>query len=331
MSNLQHFVIPLPPLAEQKRIVAKVDELFAQSRALEAKLRRSQEAIVVVNRAVLHHLHHAADPATFQHATQILGDHFDLLYTDPRPVTDLRQTILQLAVQGKLVPQDPHDEPAGALLKRVEKEKERRPIKDIQELQSGTENLLHDLPDGWILVNLGDVIELISGQHIMQADYNSENEGIPYLTGPADFGELHPLITKWTIKPKVTAQNGDILITVKGAGLGKLNVVNLPEVAISRQLMAVRSLWAVNDYIYLFLRSEFRTFQDSGVGIAIPGLSREHINRLPFPLPPLAEQKRIVAKVDELLARCAALERKLGQAQAAGRQLTAAVLQGVVG
>jgi type I restriction enzyme S subunit len=71
-------------------------------------------------------------------------------------------------------------------------------------------------------VRFGEVIELISGQHIAQSDYNGRSEGIPYLTGPADFGDLHPIITKWTARPKVKAVNGDILITVKGAGLGKL-------------------------------------------------------------------------------------------------------------
>lgn len=185
MSNLQHFVIPLPPLAEQKRIVAKVDELFAQTRALEAKLRRAQEAIVVVNRAVLHHLHQAADNATFQHAAQILGDHFDLLYTDPRPVTDLRQTILQLAVQGKLVPQDLHDEPAGELLKRIGKEKERLlengEIKKEKLLQVvSDDDAPFEAPKGWSWTRIGNIATIRGGKRV-PAGYPLLETPTPYV------------------------------------------------------------------------------------------------------------------------------------------------------
>ena len=122
-ANLQDYVIPLPPLAEQQRIVAKVDELFAQTRALEARLRQAQEDVVTVNRAALHRLHTAQDDDQFQAAWRTIRDHFDVLYDDPRNVAELRQTILDLAVRGKLVAQDPNDEPAEELLKRIEAEK----------------------------------------------------------------------------------------------------------------------------------------------------------------------------------------------------------------
>ena len=118
-------VIALPPLAEQRRIVAKVESLFAQTRALEAKLRQAQADIVTVNRAVLHRLSAATDHDAFAAAWTTVRDAFDLLYDDPRNVAELRQAILQLAVQGKLVPQDPADEPASELLKRIRAEKRR--------------------------------------------------------------------------------------------------------------------------------------------------------------------------------------------------------------
>ena len=118
-------LFPLPPLAEQRRIVAKVESLFAQTRALEAKLRQAQADIVTVNRAALHRLSVAADDDAFAAAWATVRDAFDLLYDDPRNVAELRQAILQLAVQGKLVPQDPADEPASELLKRIRAEKRR--------------------------------------------------------------------------------------------------------------------------------------------------------------------------------------------------------------
>ena len=118
-------LVPLPPLAEQRRIVAKVESLFAQTRALEAKLRQAQADIVTVNRAALNRLGTAADADAFAAAWATVRDAFDLLYDDPRNVAEFRQAILQLAVQGKLVPQDPADEPASDLLKRIRAEKRR--------------------------------------------------------------------------------------------------------------------------------------------------------------------------------------------------------------
>ena len=102
-AKMNSILIALPPLAEQKRIVAKVDELFVQTRALEARLRQAQEDVVTVNRAALHRLHTAQDDDQFQTAWRTIRDHFDVLYDDPRNVAELRQTILDLAVRGKLV------------------------------------------------------------------------------------------------------------------------------------------------------------------------------------------------------------------------------------
>ena len=124
-TEFAHYLFPLPPLAEQRRIVAKVESLFAQTRALEAKLRQAQADIVTVNRAALNRLSVAADDDAFAAAWATVRDAFDLLYDDPRNVAELRQAILQLAVQGKLVPQDPADEPASELLKRIRAEKRR--------------------------------------------------------------------------------------------------------------------------------------------------------------------------------------------------------------
>ena len=148
-------LFPLPPLAEQRRIVAKVESLFAQTRALEAKLRQAQADIVTVNRAALNRLSVAADDDAFAAAWATVRDAFDLLYDDPRNVAELRQAILQLAVQGKLVPQDPADEPASELLKRIRAEK-RRLVKEgkIREretlpLDAVLARCRFSLPKGW--------------------------------------------------------------------------------------------------------------------------------------------------------------------------------------
>ena len=105
------------------------------------------------------------------------------------------------------------------------------------------------------------------------------------------------------------------MLTVKGAGIGKNNVVNIPEVAISRQLMAIRCIMLNVNYMHLFIRAKTEYFQSKGTGIAIPGIGRKDVLELLFPMPPLNEQKRIVAKVDQLMALCDKLETKLNQSQ----------------
>ncbi len=151
---------------------------------------------------------------------------------------------------------------------------------------------------GWQTKNLGEVIKLLSGQHIEAKDYNTESRGIGYLTGPSDFGLISPIITKWTEFPKVKATSGDVLITVKGSGVGKINLLNIPEVAISRQLMAIRITGADPRFIYAFLGSSFDHFQSESTGAAIPGISREQVLGLKIAVPPLPEQQRIVGILD---------------------------------
>jgi type I restriction enzyme, S subunit len=152
---------------------------------------------------------------------------------------------------------------------------------------------------GWKIKTLGELCRLISGQHIDSKDYNTESRGVGYLTGPSDFGPVNPIVSKWTEKPKVMANNGDILITVKGSGVGKINLLDQNEIAISRQLMAVRVNGADPCFIHAFLSSTFDHFQSLSTGAAIPGISREQVLGLEIALPPLPEQQRIVGILDE--------------------------------
>ena len=240
-------------------------------------------------------------------------DEFELMAEAPNGIQKLREMILQLAVQGKLVAQDPNDEPASVLLEKIKAEKERLIkkglIKRVKSLPAVTEKeLAYKAPSGWEWIRMGEVVELISGQHIKASNYNEVGEGISYLTGPSDFGPLHPIVSKWTEKPKTTAVKDDILLTVKGAGLGKNNIVDIEKVAISRQLMAIRCICINNRFIHLLIKSKYQYFQSIGLGIAIPGISRNNVLKMPFSLPPVNEQKRIVAKADELMALCDDLE-----------------------
>lgn len=320
-SKWESLLIPCAPVAEQHSIVAKVNELMALCDQLEQQSLISLEAhqqLVETLLATLVDSQHAED-LTENWAR--ISQHFDTLFTTEASIDALKQTILQLAVMGKLVPQDPNDEPASELLKRIEQEKallvkegkikKQKPLPPIND-----EEKPFELPKGWEWCRLGHCIHLISGQHLKPNEY-TENiiEGaIPYITGPAEFGDLNPTYSKFTIEKRAVAEPKDILVTCKGAGLGKLNVVNV-EIAISRQLMAIRTVRANCDYFKLLLSSMYDYFQGKGVGIAIPGISREDVIEPVISLPPLNEQERIVSRVNVLFGTCDHLKSRLKSAQ----------------
>ncbi|HQU30642.1 MAG: restriction endonuclease subunit S [Planctomycetia bacterium] len=184
-----------------------------------------------------------------------------------------------------------------------------------------------ELPEGWKWVKLGDKGKLVSGQHILEKDYNFSKDGIPYFTGPADFGNCFPSVSKWTIYPKAIAKKNDVLITVKGAGVGKINLMNIEEAAISRQLMAFSSLEIDIKYIYHFLASRFHDFQRLGLGSTVPGIDRDTILNYQIPLCKLEEQTKIVSEIETRLSVCDKLEETITTALQQSESLRQGILK----
>ena len=183
------------------------------------------------------------------------------------------------------------------------------------------------LPERWTFARLGDVIHLVSGQHLQPGDYSDQlQSGPPYVTGPADFGGKGLVITRYAIVRKAVAKEGQILLTVKGAGVGKTAICDIPEVAISRQLMAMTAIGWSQTFLLLVTHRLAESLKESARSL-IPGISREDVEEFVFALPPLPEQYRIVAKVDELMALCDRLEAQLTTTQTESRRLLEAVLQ----
>jgi len=150
----------------------------------------------------------------------------------------------------------------------------------------------------WPVEELRTVCVLISGQHIDKEDYNRDGMGTPYLTGPDDFGLVSPKVSKWTTKPKVLAEPDDILITVKGSGLGKINLLKGERAAISRQLMSIRVDGANPDYIRAWLIGKYDHIQSLGGGAAIPGITRENVLSLKIPLPSKDIQDHLANEIE---------------------------------
>ncbi len=162
-STVKNHVVPLPPLAEQKRIVAKINELMALCDKLEGRRQKKQELQSKLNSSALDRMFSAENQKEFEQNWHLICENFDLLYDNPENVEKLKKVILQLAVQGKLVEQNLEDEPASVLIEKIEERKKRlvkeKKIKQIKVLPIKDDDLPFKLPDGWEFVRMGDIAE----------------------------------------------------------------------------------------------------------------------------------------------------------------------------
>ena len=269
VADVKSALIPLPPLAEQRRIVERIKQL----------------------------LPHIADYDIAEQKLTALNASFP---------DQMKKSILQSAVQGKLVPQDENDEPASVLLEHIRAEKEQlikdgklkkeKPLPPIAE-----DEIPFDVPNGWEWVRLGSIIQLISGQDMTPNKYNADNRGIPYLTGASNIDNEAIIINRWTLEPKSIAVQGDLLITSKGT-VGAMVIMDCEKAHIARQIMAVRmGDFSCHKFIKIFLETYVATLKAVAKSM-IPGISRDDMLNALMPLPPLAEQHRIVAKCEKLMA-----------------------------
>lgn len=156
----------------------------------------------------------------------------------------------------------------------------------------------------WEGKKLSSIIQLISGLHLSPDQYSKEGV-VPYFTGPSDFTNENQSISKWTKKSTSVAKENDTLITVKGSGVGEIWYLTLPLVAMGRQLMAVRSIKGSSRFIYQYLLTKRRRFEDMASGNLIPGLSRGDILDLEGSFPSSIEQQKIadcLSSIDELIS-----------------------------
>ena len=217
----------------------------------------------------------------------------------------LKASILQMAIQGKLVKQRPEEGTAEDLYDQIQAEKLRlikegkikkeKPLAEIQE-----EEITFDIPMSWRVCRLGECIDLLSGQDLPSNRYNDKSEGTVYLTGASnidDNGQI--IINRWTTTPTSIAKKGNLLLTCKGT-IGKTCVLSIPEAHIARQIMAITEILVSIEYLRYFIEISISNLQSKAKSM-IPGIDRDTVRGLIFPLPPLKEQHRIVVKIEELL------------------------------
>ena len=267
---------PLPPLAEQKRIVAKIEELLPYLDRYEKAWNRLED----------------------------FGSRFP---------ADMQKSILQMAIQGKLVEQRPEEGTGEELYQQIQAEKQalikagkikkEKPLPEIAE-----DEVPFEIPEGWKLIRLGSAITLLSGTDFSPEQYNDNGDGITYITGASCLTNTGVIPCRWTPMPRVIANKGDVLLVCKGSGYGKTVICDVVEAHIARQIMAVKKTDKLDmKYVMYYLNANINAIKAAGQGV-IPGIDRGTVLNMVFPLPPLAEQKRIVARLEEILPLCERLK-----------------------
>lgn len=323
-------LIPLPPLAEQHRIVAKVDELMALCDRLEARQADADSAHAQLVQALLGSLTQASDAADFAQSWQRLAEHFHTLFTTESSIDALKQTLLQLAVMGKLVPQDPNDEPASELLKRIADAKEQAASQGrVRKVKTATDYRASDtevtVPAGWSLSTVGEVTICRDGERIPVSQAEREGRAKTYDYYGAS-GVIDKIDGYLFDKPLLlVGEDGANLINrstpIAFMARGKYWVNNHAHV-----------LDGVSEALLLYVQLYFNAIdlKPYVTGTAQPKMNQAKMNSIVLLLPPEAEQHRIVAKVDQLMALCDQLKARLNQARQVHEHLASALVEQAV-
>lgn len=254
----------------------------------------------------------------------LLEQHFETAFAAPDGIPRLRELILKLAMQGKLVPQAPNDSPASELLRSIDAEKKRlvrqRKIKAPKTLPEVTASDEHySLPHGWQWVRLGAIGNIFNGNSINASEKESKYagvEGLPYIATkdvgygfePLDYDNgicIPPDEEKFRI-----AHQGAVLICAEGGSAGKKCGLTDRDICFGNKLFANELFGQIPSrfILYVYLSPVFRASFTAAMTGIIGGVSIAKFVEIPIPLPPLDEQHRIVAQIDRLMARCDALE-----------------------
>ena len=285
LGYLENKLFPIPPFAEQVRIVSKIDLVMP----IIDKYSKSQEYLDQLNTR----LHEC-----------------------------LKKSVLQEAIHGRLVPQIAEEGTGKELLAEIHKEKERL-VKEGELKKSAltdsiifkgddnkyfekngkiekdiTNEIPFEIPDTWAWSRLSNLVILLSGRDLEPSQYNSVSNGIPYMTGASNFRNGNLIKNRWTETPIVISILGDLLITCKGT-IGEMSFNTIGDIHIARQIMALRSCFVNLKYIQYYLSANIQELQKQANSM-IPGISRDTLLNALVPLPPLIEQARIVSKIKQL-------------------------------
>lgn len=339
--KVRNVPIPLPPVKEQARIVSRVEELMRLCDDLEAKGRLEAEQHARLLCALLGTLTDSSTPEELAANWQRVADHFDLLLDRPEAVDALEQTVLQLAVRGLLVHQDPSDEPADDFLERLREERlrlhaERRGKNDVR--WSPVESGLYELPSGWTWTTIEQLAEVGTGTTPSRDNaafftggtipwVTSGETGQPFIRETAQHvTELALAKTSLTVYPV-----GTLIVAMYGQGKTRGQVSELCLPATTNQACAaivlMERLAVHRDFIKLVFEKSYDEIRELSAGGAQPNLNVGKVKTSLIPLPPLKEQARIVTRVTELRRLFADLRQRLDRSSTTQTSLADALVE----
>lgn len=325
-NNLKNTLIPIPPIAEQHRIVAKVDELMALCDHLEVQHNNAAEAHEKLVGHLLGILTQSQNSEDFSENWQRIAAHFDIIFTTESSIYALEQTILKLAVMGKLVPQDPNDEPASELVNRIAARKNKlareKKIKCDDAITPITEDeKSFELPNNWTWVRVCQVFDVTSGASFNLSAEKKMGKYIYLKVGDMNIPENKSTIKTSSrfVDPAENELKGIIpansIIFPKRGGAIATNKKRLvtSKIFVDLNIMAITVPQEISlNYTFQWLSGI--DLAKLNTGTSVPQINHKDIDPLIFPLPPRAEQQRITAKVNELMAQCDQMKSRLSEA-----------------
>lgn len=344
--KMEKIVVPLPPLAEQARIVARVEELMQLCDALEAHGRLQDEQHARLVATLFDALAASASAEELAENWQRIATHFDLLLDRPEAVDALERTLLQLAVRGLLVAQNPTDEPARKLLTRIRAGKDRliaegeikrdKPISPVP-----VDEQPFEVRPGWEWAPFGTLVNISSGITLGRKATPTKPVTLPYLRVAnvqrwhLDLNHLKTVTVAESELPRFLLKPGDLLLTEGGdwdkVGRTCIWKGDIEPCLHQNHVFKARGVlpeW-LPSWAELYLNSaDARTFfaSASKQTTNLASINSTQLKGCPFPLPPLAEQHRIVARVEQLRRLCADLRERLQQARATQSRLADALV-----
>jgi type I restriction enzyme S subunit len=344
-NRMDRIPVALPPLEEQQRIVARVDELMALCDRLEAAQRERESRRDQLAASTHHHLNNGADAEALRSHAQFFIGYLPRFTARPDQIKQLRQTILNLAVRGKLVLQNKDDEPVSALVERILAEQKEfirnRTLKDRRlSAQEADSEFFLDIPQTWQMVYLGNLI-VFGPQNGISPTESSRPDAPRAITltattsgmfKPEHFKRIEANIP---IDSEMWLREGDLLfqrgntrdyVGIAARYEGKSGQFLYPDLMIKVRVSQSVDLRFVHICSTSPHARNYFGKNATGAQATMPKINHEILVNLPIPLPPLAEQHRIVAKVDELMAWCDQLETNLTTAQTESARLLESVL-----
>jgi len=338
--NLKELLLPIAPLPEQQRIVAKVGELMALCDQLEQQHSNAQEAHETLVSQLLTTLTQSQNAAEFNANWQRIYVHFDVLFTTEASIEALKQILLQLAVMGKLVPQDPFDEPASELLKRIQAEKaklilegklkKKKPLAPI-----GEDEKPFEMPKGWEWARFPELGEFARGKS-KQRPRNDPSLFNPPIYPLVQTGEVaragyvieefHSKYSEIGLQQSRMWAKGTLCITI-AANIADSAILGF-DACFPDSVVGFSPSNVINSakYFLYFMKTARDDLLKFAPATAQKNINLEILESVLIPTPPLAEQHRIVVKVDALMALCDQLKTRIQQANQQQQNIADALL-----